>query len=40
MALNDKPNHAGGYDRNRTALIREACLETIFASLADWSQAS
>ena len=27
MALNDKPNHAGGYDRNRTALIREACLE-------------
>ena len=27
LALNDKPNHAGGYDRNRTALIREACLE-------------
>lgn len=24
MALNDKPNHTGGYDRNRTALIREA----------------
>lgn len=27
MALNDKPTHAAGYDRKRTALIREACLE-------------
>lgn len=27
MALNDKPTHAAGYDKNRTALIREACLE-------------
>ncbi len=27
MALNDKPAHAAGYDRNRTAIIREACLE-------------
>jgi len=27
MALSDKPNHASGYDRNRTAIIRRACLE-------------
>ena len=27
MALNDKPSHAAGYDQNRTAIIRQACLE-------------
>lgn len=25
--MNDKPTHAAGYDRYRTALIRQACLE-------------
>jgi hypothetical protein len=27
VAMSDKPKHASGYDRNRTAVIRRACLE-------------
>jgi hypothetical protein len=35
MALSVKPNHASGYDSNRTALVRRACLE-IATRLSDF----